>query len=143
MGRTVQIVFDAADTVRIGDFWADALGYVVEPPPPGFDSWPDALRAWKVPEEDWDTKNAIVDPDGIGPRIFLQKVPEAKSVKNRLHLDIRVSDPAASPEERDAAVLAEVGRLEAAGGRRLEWRLEMGKHFMVMQDPEGNEFCVT
>ena len=101
------------------------------------------LRAWGVPEHEWDTAYAVVDPDGVGPRLFFQKVPEGKTAKNRLHLDVRVSDPATTPAERDAAVLAEVERLEAEGARRVEWRPDMGRHFMVMQDVEGNEFCVT
>ncbi len=143
MARTVQITFDCTDVAAVGEFWASALGYVMDPPPAGFDSWPDALRAWGVPEDEWDTAYAVVDPDGVGPRLFFQKVPERKTAKNRMHLDVRVSDPATSPEERDAAVLAEVERLEAEGARRVEWRPDMGRHFMVMQDVEGNEFCVT
>ena len=93
MSRTVQIVFDAADPAKVGDFWAAALGYVRESPPEGFDTWPEALQAFGVPEELWDSADAVVDPDGSGPRLFIQKVPEAKTVKNRVHLDIRVSDP--------------------------------------------------
>jgi hypothetical protein len=143
MAKTVQIVFDAADPAKVGDFWALALGYQMEAPPGGFETWDDALRAWGVPQDEWDRAYAIVDPDGVGPRIFLQKVPEGKSVKNRLHLDVRASDRTAAPEERDAAVLAEVQRLEAAGATQVEWREEQGTHFMVMQDVEGNEFCVT
>jgi hypothetical protein len=143
MARTVQIVIDCANPEAVGRFWAEALGYVVEPPPPGFETWPDALRAWGLPEEEWDRAFAVIDPDGVGPRIFLQKVPEAKSVKNRLHLDIRASDRSLDPDARDAALLAEVERLESLGATRLEWRLEQGAHFMVMQDVEGNEFCLT
>jgi len=143
MSRTVQIVIDCSDCARVGDFWAEALGYVVEPPPAGFDSWDAALDAWGVPADQRDAAYAVVDPDGAGPRLFLQKVPEGKAVKNRVHLDIRVSDPTTSPDDRDAAVLAEVERLEALGARRDDWRAEFGKHFMVMQDVEGNEFCLT
>src|SRR4051812_18545203 len=83
MARTVQIVIDCADTLAVGEFWASALGYVRESPPPGFDTWEAALEAWGVPQDEWDSKNALVDPDGEGPRIFLQKVPEPKQVKNR------------------------------------------------------------
>ena len=143
MAKTVQIVFDAADPAKVGEFWALALGYQMEAPPGDFASWDDALRAWGVPESEWDRAYAIVDPDGVGPRIFLQKVPEGKVVKNRLHLDVRASDRNAAPAEREAAVLAEVERLEAAGATKVDWRLELGLHFMVMQDVEGNEFCVT
>jgi hypothetical protein len=143
MARTVQIVFDCADPTRVGEFWASALGYVAEPPPPGFDSWDAALDAWGVPADERDSKYAVVDPDGVGPRLFLQRVPEGKTAKNRLHLDVRVSDPSTSPQERDAAVMREVERLEGLGARRQHWRFEEGRHFMVMQDVEGNEFCLT
>ncbi|GAB3599469.1 VOC family protein [Angustibacter peucedani] len=143
MARTVQIVFDCSSPAAVGDFWVSALGYVVEPPPPGFDTWEAALDAWGVPADQRDSKYAVVDPDGAGPRLFFQQVPEGKQVKNRLHLDVRVSDPTTSPDERDAAVMAEVERLEGVGARRVEWRFEEGRHFMVMQDVEGNEFCLT
>jgi hypothetical protein len=143
MSRTVQIVFDCASPPAVGSFWAEALGYVVDPPPAGFASWEEALQAWGIPQDQWDRAFAVVDPGGVGPRLFFQKVPEAKVAKNRLHLDVRVSDPQTEVAERDAAVLAEVDRLEALGGRRQEWRFEEGKHFMVMTDVEGNEFCVT
>jgi hypothetical protein len=143
MARTVQIVIDCANPRAVGEFWASVLGYVVESPPAPFDTWEDALRAWGVPEDQWDRAYAVVDPDGVGPRLFLQRVPEGKTVKNRLHLDVRFSDPADDGDARDAALLAEVERLEALGAVRQEWRFEEGKHFMVMQDVEGNEFCLT
>jgi hypothetical protein len=143
MARTVQIVIDCADPAAVAEFWAQALGYVVQPPPEGFATWQDALAAWGVPEDRWDSASAVVDPDGVGPRVFLQKVPEGKTAKNRLHLDVRVSDPADAPAARDAAVMAEVERLEQLGAVRLDWRFEEGHHFMVMRDVEGNEFCLT
>jgi hypothetical protein len=143
MARTVQIVIDCADPAAVAEFWAQALGYVVQPPPEGFATWQDALAAWGVPEERWDSASAVVDPDGVGPRVFLQKVPEGKTAKNRLHLDVRVSDPADASAARDAAVMAEVERLEQLGATRLDWRFEEGHHFMVMRDVEGNEFCLT
>jgi len=143
MSRTVQIVIDCSDPATVAEFWAEALGYVVQPPPEGFDSWQEALKAWGVPRERWDAASAIVDPDGDGPRVFLQKVPEGKTVKNRLHLDVRISDPSDETAVREAAVLAEVERLEALGAERLDWRDEEGHHFMVMRDVEGNEFCLS
>jgi hypothetical protein len=143
MARTVQIVIDCADPAAVAEFWAQALGYVVQPPPDGFASWQDALAAWGVPKDRWDSASAVVDPDGVGPRVFLQKVPVGKTAKNRLLLDVRVSDPADAPAARDAAVMAEVERLEQLGATRLDWRFEEGHHFMVMRDVEGNEFCLT
>jgi len=86
---------------------------------------------------------AIVDPDGVGPRIFIQKVPEPKTAKNRLHLDLNISDARrVGPEEGRRRVDAEVRRLEGLGatvGRAYD---ENGAHWVVMADPEGNEFCV-
>ncbi|MFC6006622.1 VOC family protein [Angustibacter luteus] len=143
MSRTVQIVFDAAEPAKVGDFWASALGYVRESPPEGFDTWPQALEAFGVPEALWDSADAVVDPDGSGPRLFIQKVPEGKTVKNRVHLDIRVSARGDDREVADAAVLAEAERLESIGASRVEWREGMGSRWLVMQDVEGNEFCVT
>ena len=143
MSRAVQVVFDCADPARVGAFWIEALGYVEEPPPPGFSSWPEALEAWNVPEEERDSKYAVVDPDGVGPRLFFQRVPEPKSAKNRVHLDVRLGDRSTPPEVRRERVLAEATRLEALGATRVAERTEQGSTFVVMQDVEGNELCLT
>lgn len=138
---SLQIVVDCTDPTSLSQFWATALGYVPDPPPPGFASWPDFLRAQDIPEERWNDAGAISDPTGVGPRVFFQKVPEPKSVKNRLHLDLaptRDRDPA----ERAAAVRAEVDRLVAAGAVEVAERAEFGSTWIVLTDPEGNEFCV-
>ena len=84
----VQVSFDASDPARLGAFWAELLGYIEQPPPEGFGSWQEALVAWGVPEDQRDSAYAIVDPAGRAPRMFFQRVPEAKSAKNRMHLDI-------------------------------------------------------
>jgi hypothetical protein len=143
MATTFQVVMDCANPDRVANFWATALHYVVQPPPEGFDSWEDALRAWEVPEEMWDSRSAVIDPDGVGPRIFFQKVPEPKVAKNRVHLDINVGGgPSAPAGERRARIDAEVERLHGAGASVFR-RVEEGPEFwVVMQDPEGNEFCV-
>lgn len=86
-------------------FWATALGYKLDDPPEGYDSWEDFLKDIGVPEDEWDSGSAISDPDGAGPRIYFQQVPESKSVKNRLHLDVQVGGGRKRPlEERRAAV---------------------------------------
>jgi hypothetical protein len=142
MATTVQMVFDCRDPGTQAEFWAAALGYVVQPPPDGFDSWEDFLRGMGVPEDNWNDRSAVVDPDGRRPRIFLQRVPEPKSVKNRVHLDVQVG--AGLPaESRRARVAAEVDRLLGLGATEREVFDEMGEHWVVMQDPEGNEFCVS
>jgi len=143
MATGLQVVIDCADPARQAEFWAAALGYVVQPPPPGFASWDDALAAMGVPEERWQDASAVVDPAGAGPRIFFQKVPEGKNAKNRVHLDLNASSGfAVSLEERRDQVEAEVARLEGLGGARLWDRQEFGQYHVTMTDPEGNEFCV-
>jgi len=139
-----QITFDCADPGALGTFWAAALDYVVQPPPEGFDSWPDALRSWGVPEEDFNKANAIVDPSGAGPRVFFQQVHEAKAGKNRLHLDIPASDGVGTPVEKKLAQCqVKVDQLVGLGATVVGTVEEMGSGWIVMQDPEGNEFCVV
>lgn len=142
MSRQVQITFDAADPEQLGSFWASALGYVEEPPPAGFDSWPAALDAWGVPEDRRHDAYAVVDPDG-SRRIYFQRVPEPKTAKNRVHLDVRVSDKRKPPEQQRGAIEAETERLEGLGAIRQGWGRDVGSTFMVLLDPEGNEFCLT
>jgi hypothetical protein len=144
MARPPQIVIDCHDPARLASFWAAALEYQMEGPPQGFASWPEALKAWGVPESEWNSANAVVDPDGVAPRIFFQRVPEPKQGKNRLHLDIRVSaGPGIPLEDKRSQVLEGVRRIEALGAQRLTDVEEMGSFWVVMEDPEGNEFCVT
>ena len=75
MSREFQVTFDAADPAALAAFWAEVLGYQVQEPPPGFDSWDAALEAWGVPPERRNDASAVVDPDGAGPRVFIQRVP--------------------------------------------------------------------
>jgi hypothetical protein len=143
MATGVQVVFDCADPDRLARFWAQALGYKLQDPPQGHQSWEDWLRDQGIPQERWNDANAVVDPDGRGPRIFFQRVPEAKTVKNRVHLDLNVTGgPAAPLEERRGQVDAEVERLLGLGASRLRVVEEQGGYWAVMQDPEGDEFCV-
>jgi hypothetical protein len=142
--REVQITFDAHDPGALATFWAEVLGYELQAPPPGFDTWDDALEAWGVPVEMRNDKSALLDPSGTGPRIFIQKVPEGKTAKNRQHLDVRAA-PGLEGDERMEALEAECERLVALGATRVE-RFEPGRPMssghIVMQDPEGNEFCL-
>jgi hypothetical protein len=137
-----QIAVDAADPHLLNRFWADAVGYEVEDHHDGILEIVDAgyatlddtieidgRRAWK-------TAAACSDPDGTGPRLLFQQVPEAKAGKNRVHLDLQRRLEA---EEREA----EVERLIGLGATRL-WDGEQGPHqWVTMADPEGNEFCVS
>jgi Glyoxalase-like domain len=135
-----QIVVDARDAVALSEFWQTALGYAAEPPPPGYASWPEFAERHGIPREQW--RSSAVDPDGVLPRLFFQPVPEPKSVKNRVHLDITASDPAAPPEQRRVAVDADVRRLTEAGATAVRTVDSWEGYWVVMQDPEGNEFCV-
>ena len=141
MAKEIQVTFDCADPGALAEFWAAALGYEVQGPPPGFETWPDALTAWGVPKDQWNSKSAIVDPDGKGSRIFFQRVPEGKVVKNRVHLDVR-SAPGLEGDDRLAALEAEAARLAPLGATKVEVREDLQSIFIVMQDPEGNEFCL-
>jgi hypothetical protein len=144
MATGIQLVFDTRDPEREARFWAEALGYILQPPPEGFASWDDALRSWGIPESAWQDASAIVDPDGVGPRIYFQKVPEDKTAKNRLHMDLNVSGGRSVPvEERKRRVDAEVVRLRGLGASDARGAIEKDEDYWVrMNDPEGNEFCV-
>ena len=84
MAREIQVTFDCADPGALASFWAETLGYVVQPPPAPFESWDQALDAWGVPPEARNTRSAVVDPDGSGPRVFFQRVPEGKTALDAL-----------------------------------------------------------
>jgi hypothetical protein len=144
MTRDVQITFDCADPGALAEFWAAALDYQLQPPPEGFETWDDALRTFGVPEDQWNSRSAILPRGGDGPRVLFQRVPEGKTAKNRVHLDVRVA-PGLTGDERMAALEAEAARLEALGATRAyrvepDGRMEQG--FISMQDPEGNELCL-
>ncbi|MFC7533914.1 VOC family protein [Actinoplanes sp. GCM10030250] len=152
MSREFQVTFDAHDPRALSVFWADALGYLI-PGPPGvelpegadpFAAWEEALARFGVPKEEWNSRSAIEDPEGKRPRIFFQRVPEGKTAKNRLHLDVR-SAPGLDGDERMAALEAECDRLVGLGAKRLrrdEPTPPMSAGYIVMADPEGNEFCL-
>jgi Glyoxalase-like domain len=139
--KQVQITFDCADPRAVADFWKAALGYVDPPVPPGFASW-DAFDA-SLPAASQGSSWACQDPDGVGPRLFFQRVPETKTVKNRVHLDVRVG-VGLTGDERVAALEAEAARLVPLGARRqhLLPADEENESCLVMQDVEGNEFCL-
>ncbi len=142
-GSRWQLTIDAADPLALGHFWCAVLGYVRETPPDK-DTWEEQLVAWGVPEELWNSRNAIVDPQGLRPRIFLQQVSEVKSGKNRLHLDVPVLGEDA---DQMAALEAECARLIELGATRVG-RVEPAEDngfsgWLVLQDPEGNEFCLV
>ena len=148
---TWHLTIDANDPARMAKFWAPLLGYVPEPPPDGFASW----LAWYqsvVPEEELsgdpdDYIDRIVDPEGQGPKIWFQPVPEKKTVKTRFHFDLYVADRSAPIEETIATVDAKVAELVELGAtidhaNRIDTPT-LQRYAVVMHDLEGNEFCVA
>ena len=134
-----QVTFDAADPHALAAFWADVLAVEVE----DHSDFVDQLVAdGRMPTEDrvvvggrsaFRDVAACHDPSGTEPRLYFQRVPEAKTVKNRVHLDIHV--------ESDSKA-AEVDRLTALGAELIGTSDDRGPLTYVMRDPEGNEFCL-
>jgi hypothetical protein len=144
MAIQVQVVMDAADPAAQAEFWARALDYVVQPPPPGFASWDDFADKIGLPLERRGDQSAVVDPAGRGPRVYFQRVPEGKQVKNRVRVDVQVGAPLVSePDKRWVLVEQHVAKLVESGATVLYENNDVTGRCMVMQDPEGNEFCVA
>jgi len=147
MAVRFQLVIDSADPDLLARFWAAALRYELEPPPPGFATWDDWRRDLGIPEAELGIgADCIIDPDRGGPRIWFQVVPDSKTVKNRLHLDVHVSGGRAIPiETRRQRVDAEAQRLSDLGATMVGVLTEEGlDHYAVaMRDPEGNEFDIN
>jgi hypothetical protein len=144
MAIPVQVVFDCADPDGLARFWSEALHYKLQDPPEGFSSWEAWLQEQGIPEEHWNDASAVVDPEGRGPRLYFQRVPEGKVVKNRVHLDLNVGPGIGAPlEDRKRSVEAEVERVKLLGAAVFRpGAVERGEYWVVMQDPEGNEFCL-
>jgi hypothetical protein len=146
MFTNLQLVVDSNDPHPLADWWAEALGWAVEPQDADFIR--SMIAQGHATDHDtithqgrlvWKEGAAIRPADELdtpgGRRILFQLVPEAKTVKNRLHLDVRVGP--------DHTVQAEVVRLEAAGAKQLHQGRQGPHTWTTMADPEGNEFCVT
>ncbi|MFF9347941.1 VOC family protein [Streptomyces sp. NPDC014734] len=143
-----KVVIDSTDPHAQAAFWAEALGYLVEDNSAlperliGAGAVPEAATVLVDGRRAWRDLAAARHPDdpfeeesgtGLGRRLLFQRVPEAKTVKNRLHLDVH-----AGPGRRDA----EVTRLEGLGAKVLREVEQPGGTWSVLADPEGNEFCV-
>ncbi|MFB6749989.1 VOC family protein [Streptomyces sp. NPDC056353] len=139
--KQVQITFDCASPERVGRFWCEVLGYVAASPPEGFATWDDYNGS--LPAEDRDAWFGCSDPSGVGPRLYFQRVPEGKVAKNRVHLDVRAGTGLVG-DERLATLEAECARLVARGAvkQRVLPADEENESCIVMQDVEGNEFCL-
>jgi hypothetical protein len=147
MAVSYQLVIDCREPEPLARFWAEALHYVIEPAPEGFDSWDDFYRSIGVPEEELGIgADSIADPKGEGPRIWFQIVPDEKTIKNRIHIDVNASGGRGSSlDVRRERVEDEADRLVALGATRLSTLTEEGlDHYAVaMTDPEGNEFDIN
>ncbi len=139
--RQFQVTFDCAVPERVARFWCEALGYVVPPPPEGFTDWNEFDRA--LPVDKQGSAYACVDPEGVGPRLYFQRVSEGKVAKNRVHLDVRVGTGLVGAQ-RLAALEAECARLIPLGATRVRLlpAADGEESCIVMQDIEGNEFCL-
>jgi Glyoxalase-like domain len=144
MATEWTVTFDCADPTALAQFWALALGYVDASPPQGFGSWEEWLTHFQVPKDEWNDGASLEDPKAVGPRISFLKVPEPKTAKNRVHLDIQAGGGRSEPwEVRWPRVVEVVERLASAGATVIrEDMLDGRPDHCVMADPEGNEFCV-
>jgi len=134
------VTVDCADPQALAQFWGSVLRYVPEPPPPGHTSWQSWLTATGVPRSQWNDGASICDPEGTGPKLYFQKVPEPKTVKNRVHLDIDTAARSEPLPARAAGIEAEVVRLAALGATVIARVTDHGHFHVTMADPEGNEF---
>ncbi|MFG3229592.1 VOC family protein [Kitasatospora sp. NPDC048194] len=137
--KQFRVTFDCAEPERVGRFWCEVLGYVPTPPPKGSATWEEYESS--RPAEERGSWFACLDPTGVGPRLYFQRVPEGKVVKNRVHLDVRVGTGLVG-EERLAALRAESERLVALGAVQVQVLYDGHDACIPMQDIEGNEFCV-
>jgi len=142
-----QLTIDSYDPATLARFWAQALGYQQAPSAEPETTWHSHYRARLG--EDAAFEDRLFDPAGLRPPIWFQEVPEAKAGKNRLHLDLYPTgrDNALPMEQRVEIVeakVAELIRLGASVERRTQHNEpEDAVYYVVMHDPEGNEFCVS
>jgi uncharacterized glyoxalase superfamily protein PhnB len=132
MATKVQLSLDTEDPGRLIEFWCQALDYQRESLTPAARAELEAMGL--DPESSGRFFAAAVDPAGAGPRLLAQKVPEAKTAKNRLHLDLHAATR--------AEVEDQVHRLVALGATHHRDHDEHGTTWSVLTDPEGNEFCI-
>lgn len=145
MAFPIQIVIACESPGRLAEFWAGALRYVLQPPPEGYDSWDAFANAVGIPEEARNDISAVVDPDGVGPRILFERY-DGGAPNQRVHLDINAAGgymALLSDEEREARLDEERSRLETLGATYKRRANGMaGETWIEMFDPEGNWFCV-
>ncbi len=144
MSHTIQVVFACEDPIRLAEFWAGALGYVIQPPPEGFATWDDFADSVGIPREKRNDLSAAVDPDGKGPRLFFERY-DGGQPNQRVHIDVNaVGDRGElSDDQRRVRLAEEKDRLEKLGATYKREATGMaGEIWIEMFDPEGNWFCV-
>ena len=130
------------DPAALAQFWAAALGYIVQPPPEGFATWDDFADSVGIPEEKRNDISAVVDPEGTGPRILFERY-DGGARSQRVHFDVNVIAEKSGEQERKAILAEERLRLEALGASfKREATGMAGEYWIEMFDPEGNWFCV-
>lgn len=130
------------DPAVLAEFWAEALGYIVQPPPEGFSTWDEFADSVGIPEEMRNDISAVVDPEGVGPRILLERY-DGGARSQRVHFDVNVTEENTGDEERRTILEEERVRLEALGASfKREATGIAGEYWIEMFDPEGNWFCV-
>jgi hypothetical protein len=139
------LTIDCAEPATLAAFWAEALGYEEAEPPDGYESWKAWFKDTGVPKKEWEDAAYLADPAGQGPTLSFLKVPEAKSIKNRVHLDLKVGGGRhQSAKKRRSRIDKAVERLTAAGAAvQREVEQDGTLDHVIMTDPEGNEFCVV
>jgi len=142
-----QLTIDANDPARLARFWQHALGYQAVPPTEPDTTWHRHYRARLGGEAAFD--NRLFDPAGLRPPLWFQEVPESKAGKNRLHVDLYPTgrDNSLSLQRRMEIVDAKVAELVELGAtvqdRTRHDDATDPVYFVVLHDPEGNEFCVS
>ena len=142
-----QLTFDANDPAALARFWARALDWQPNPPAEPDSTWLRHYRGRLGDRRGFEDR--LFDPEGLRPPIWFQQVPEGKAGKNRLHLDVYPTgrDDTLSQEQRVAIVDAKVDELVVLGAqvqrRDRDDDPDDPLYYVVMQDPEGNEFCVS
>lgn len=143
MAHSIQVTIACEDPARLATFWEGALGYVQQPPPPGFDTWDDFADSAGIPEEKRNDIAAVVDPEAVGPRLLFERW-DGGAPNKRVHVDINALAGEDLGDEGRAARLGEERlRLEGLGASFHRYASGMaGETWLEMFDPEGNWFCV-
>ena len=136
------VIVDVTDPNIMAEFWTLALRYVPQPPPQRLETWKAFADALDMSVEDRERYTAIIDPKGVGPRIVFQKVLESKTAKNRWHIDIDLVDRSLPEDQHDQIRRAGVAAMIERGASEVARFEEVVDRWVLMTDPEGNEFCV-